>query len=771
MPRVARMSMALAFGLAGASLFVYEVVWVRQASLLFGVSVYAYAAVVTAFLGGGALGNWFFGRIVDRIPSLVLFASLQVAVAGLALVTLAVFEGLRPVYASLAPTLGMDRAAITGLRIALSVVILCPSAFLMGGTLPVIGKWSERVRQATPGSAVAGLYAMETLGAAVGCAATALILLRYWPVPTAIYVAMAINALTALISLTVHWGRRSPNPAVAMAPIRWFRAPLRPGTSQSGAQDGRQRILWLYAGSGFVALGFQMVWSRILAIFTLDAVFSFAIVLTAFLTGLALGSGIGSRFLRRHSPSVHTFAKAQWLLALCGMGTVFLFYLMPLLSYEDLFGDYALGQAILFEFLLGLLALLPPTMVMGFLFPITVQLVAGGARTGLGAATGDASAANTLGAICGILAVTFLLVPFIGLQYTVWLLSGGSLLLGLGAVVPAIRSRRAWSWREMRMPGAVALCCLVGFAFHPPPYYLGFRQDPTEQMVFYEEGAETTVAVFHVPEHSYKVSFVDGRIEVPTDAVSMRAFRALGHLPALVHPGAERALMLSFGNGIATGSLDTHGIPAIEAVDLSREMMEAAELYWEENYNVSRSPRLELHVEDGRNFLLRTDRRYDIITTDATHPSNTSSWSLFTQEFYAGVAARLQPQGVFFQWLPFHSMQEEDYRKILRTFQSVFPHASLWYTGGSHSIMMATAEPFGVTELNTVLSRLTAHPLALADLESPERVRDYFTLNEDQWRLYAGEGTLSRDRHVFFAPSRDHVQEISLSLLAYRQVE
>ena len=172
--------------------------------------------------------------------------------------------------------------------------------------------------------------------------------------------------------------------------------------------------------------------------------------------------------------------------------------------------------------------------------------------------------------------------------------------------------------------GSLALALLL-VLLRPASLYLGFREGPSEHMIFYAEGVETTVAVFEVPENNFKVSFVNGRIEVPTDEISMRAFRMLGHLPALLRPDAQRALMLSFGNGIATGSLDTHAIPYIDAVDLSAEQFQAAELYWQENYNVLRSPRLHTHVEDGRNFLLQTPYRYDIITTDATHPSNTSS--------------------------------------------------------------------------------------------------------------------------------------------------
>jgi spermidine synthase len=285
-------------------------------------------------------------------------------------------------------------------------------------------------------------------------------------------------------------------------------------------------------------------------------------------------------------------------------------------------------------------------------------------------------------------------------------------------------------------------------------------------MVFYEEGVETTVAVFDVAEQNFKVSFVNGRIEVPTDDVSMRAFRLLGHLPPLLRPEARNALVLSFGNGIAAGSLDTHNIPVIDAVDLSSEMIEAAEVYWQENYNVLRSPRLNLRVEDARNFLLQTDEQYDIITTDATHPSNASSWALFTRQFYEQVAQRLAADGVFVQWLPFHSLLEADYKAILRTFQNVFPHATLWYTGGSHTFLVATPQELTEEDLMVTLIRNVDNQIIVDDLGSPFVIPHYWVWDEKELLIYAGPGPLVTDNDAFFLPSNAETEAIMATIQA-----
>lgn len=744
--------------LTGICALIQELIWVRQATLAFGLSVQAYAAVVVALLGGTALGSWLFARAMGRIHRpLLWFAGMQVILAGLALLTLLGLAQVRHLYAALAPGLGLEQGFVQALRLGLSVAVLSPIALLAGGSLPLLGRWAGQ-QDTQRGSVLVGrLYAWETVGAAVGCGGTALILLRMLPAGAAIWLAAGLHIVAGLLAL---WTHRTVSTETTGAST--FRRSG--GTSARSGQHRRGTwLLVAYGVSGAVALGYQVVWGRVLAVFTLDAVYSFAIVLTVFLMGLSIGSGMAARRLRRHQPSLAGFGHLQLWLAALGLATVFLFYLLPLVAYEDLFGTYRLGRAILFEFLLAVFILLPPTCLMGYLWPIVQHLAAADTDGNLGVSTGRVNAVNTLGAVAGVLATTFGLIPTAGLQGSLFLLATGSLLLGLAALV-GFSLRVADPIRNLRWPAAAAVLLLIGFVLRPPAVYLGFRQDPGEFMAFYAEGVDTTVAVFDVPESNIKVSFVNGRIEVPTDAISMQAFRALGHLPPLVREGAQSALMLSFGNGIATGSLDGHGIPHVDAVDLSREMLDAAEVYWEENHNVLHSPRVSLHVEDGRNFLLRTPHRYDIITADATHPANTSSWALFTHEFYESVANRLVPDGVFFQWLPFHSMSEEDFRLILRTFRTTFPHTVLWYTGGSHSIVMATPEPFGDADLQVLLARIDDMPRAREDLGGSAAVAVHFALDAEQLAAYVGEGDIVRDRQVFFAPVADRVIEIAESL-------
>jgi spermidine synthase len=189
-------------------------------------------------------------------------------------------------------------------------------------------------------------------------------------------------------------------------------------------------------------------------------------------------------------------------------------------------------------------------------------------------------------------------------------------------------------------------------------------------------------------------------------------------------------------------------------VDLSREMMEAAELYSRENYDVLRSPRLNLHVEDARNFLLKSDEPYDIITTDATHPVNASSWALFTREFYELVREQLAPGGVFMQWVPIHGLEDEDYRTILRTAREVFPEMTVWSTGAPHSYIVATVEPMTQTVFDAVLDRIDADPRVLRDLGDRWVVGGYLWMSGTALEDHLRGDRIATDNNAFFMPIR-----------------
>jgi len=758
-----RKSLLALFFLSGVSALIYEICWVRQATLTFGVSIYAYSAVLTAYMGGMALGGYLIGRQADRVARpLRLFAWLQVGMAGLGLLAPFALQGLTALYATAVRQLTPGLAALTALRLGMALLALTPPAVCIGATLPVMSRAYAR-HSGRVGRDVGGLYAANTLGSVLGCALTAVFLMRVLGLRETIFLAAAINLVVAAVAWRLtgsgHGQETGPSPKRTGPSPKAVRP--RPGptrarravTPPSPTPATLRFVLWAYALSGFVSLGYEVVWARIISLHTLGAIYSFSIMLAVYLSGLVVGSLIGTRWVeRRRATAVH-FGGLELGIGLLAILALFAFAQLPKLRLENFFAEYSAAADMAFEGLLSFITLFPVTVLIGAVFPVVSSLYTAEQATGVGLKVAQVTALNTAGSILGSLLTGFLIIPALGLQRSALVLAALNLGIGFAAVwcVNGWGTDKRIAWRRLAA-AAVLIVAIIAAVLLPPPRYLGYWQGIADQLIFYKEGVETTVAVFAPSAQNPKFSTVNGRVEVPTDVLSMRAFYLLGHLPPLLRPDARNGLMLSFGNGIATGALSTHQIPSIEVVELAPEMVQAAQTYAGENRNVLQYPGLRIHVEDARNFLLQTDRQYDVITTDATHPSNASSWTLFTSEFYRQVKGHLAPGGVFLQWVPLHSMAIADYLSVLRTFQSVFPNATLWYTGGSHTLVLATPEPLTEAGLEEALQAAYDNLAVLQDLGGPEQVARHWIMNSEQLREFAGQGDVVRDNDAFFLP-------------------
>jgi len=178
---------------------------------------------------------------------------------------------------------------------------------------------------------------------------------------------------------------------------------------------------------------------------------------------------------------------------------------------------------------------------------------------------------------------------------------------------------------------------------------------------------------------------------------------------------------------------------------------------------VLRYPGLRITIEDGRNYLLRSSERFDIITADATHPINSCSWALFTQEFYRLVRRRLAPGGVFMQWLPFHTLAAADYRDIIKTFSSVFPNTSLWYTSGTHTFLVATPRPLTRAEVAALDPRAAGRGVE-DDLGDLLPLTGAFLMDQSAVSSFVSSARIVTDDTAFFMPNVDDLDAIARSL-------
>ena len=724
------------FFFSGVSSLVYQVVWARMLTVVFGTTLLATSTVLSAFMAGLALGSYVLGRHIDRCKHpLRIFAALEVGIGLFALFFPSISANLGNAYGALVGLQGnfyLFSLARFGLCFAL---LLIPTA-LMGGTLPVMAKFAVR-RLGRLGGRVGQLYAVNTLGAVVGVLAATFGLMEGLGLQGTTQAIAVVNFLVAGAAWL--WGRQ-----------RAVDVGSGPAAKKTAHSD---RILWGvlvgFAISGFAALGYEVAWMRLLMVsFSFNSHYEFSIVLVAFLSGLSLGGWLGSRLLARRADLLSIFVGIQFLIGACGALSVLAFaHLSVLVEPIQRADSWWVSRTGVFFTAVAIMLL--PTVAMGVIFPLVGQIYTRQlARLGRG--IGDIGAVNSLGAVGGAFVTGFVLIPLLGTEWSVKVLAALNGLVGLTlALVSQQRKRLVWS-------GAAGLALLLVLV---PSDVLRRIAEPVavnRELVFYQEGAEGVITVEQQTDGFRKMA-LNGGGQVPTDYSSLQIFRLLGHLPLLLHPDPQEVLVVSLGGGIALGGAAQYEPRRITCVELVPEVIDAARLHFGEfNHHVLENPtawNIELVIDDGRNFLLSSRDTYQIITGDATHPTSADSWVLYTKEFYELCRAHLSTDGIMAQWLPFHGLPPDDYKTIVRTFQHVFPHATLWRSN-NYSIMVGTMQPQAIDW--ELLNEKMAPPRVHRSLENIDMGNAFALLNtlvmdEVALRRYVGEGPLNTDDHPYIS--------------------
>ncbi len=689
-----RSRLATAFFFSGFAGLVYQVVWTRILLLGFGVTTEAVATVVAAFMAGLALGSFGGGRIADRLPAqraFRLYALLEVGVAALCLLTPLVLGSFPDVFAAIERTLGANRVV----RALVAGAILLPPTALMGATLPILVRaWSAREPEL--GRTVGWLYGINTVGAVAGAFVSGFLLIATLGIHGTVFLAAAFNVVAAalvwrLASRLPAAGEAAPEPEGPVAAADEASGPPPPDSLS------RALLVASAAVSGAVALGLEVLWTRTIILTVGSSTQAVALMLTTFLAGIALGASIYARFASRLRSPAHFAALLQFTIAVASVLLLRIAGELPLL-YLALWEDIGRSSAglVLLRFLPAFVLMLGPTLLMGANLPALISTYGAG-RASVGREVGSLYAANTAGAIAGPLLVGLALLPAVGVDTSAAVIAGFGLAGGAAALLADLGALGRRTLLYVAFPVVIAIAIALMPAWDPLLMGRGLVYKPNAVMqlqyagqfdemmerstvLYYRDAPEATVLVFDTG-HENRIFVVNGRPEASTDPADMRNQYLLGHLPALLHRGpVYRGLVIALGSGMTAGCLALHA-EHVRVVELVADVVGAAALFAEWNYDAVADPRVEITIDDGRHFLLATDERFDVITVDPIHPSVAGSESLYSQDHYRLVAARLAPGGVAAQWLPLYQMGVEDARTIVATFASVFPDAQIWLNG------------------------------------------------------------------------------------------
>ncbi len=662
--------------LSGGAALVYQVLWVKQLSLVVGVEVYAVTTGISAFFAGLALGGLVFGRWADRLRRPVrLYAALELAVALLGIgTTLALAHAAGP-FARLEDQVGR-------LAWILPFALVGLPAFLMGGTLPVL------VRSLTPadgqmGEAGGRLYAANTAGAIAGTLLAAFVLLPLLGITGSACAAACLNLLAALGA----WLARRGDERLAQ-----------PAESTRMPRSAPARLaIALYCVAGGVALGYEVVWTQSIVQFMSTRAFAFSMVLATYLAGLVLGSALYARRADRIRDPWGLFGlliAAAGLLALLQIAGLGRWLVVAQTQVEMLVlqatGNELAGMCARFATAAVCVVFLPTTLL-GAAFPLALRLSVDSGHVGRD--VGTVVALNTLGGIIGVMLTGFLLVPGVGLVRTLVILAV------LAALVGAIA---AWRGADVgrRMRGAilaVAMATLVAGALTPPQRLAELLPGARNgQITYYEEGRGGTVAVVTQGRQGREFSrlYIQGVSNTGDAMPSLRYMRLQALLPLLIQRQEPRsALVIGFGTGITAGAMLRYpGLQRPVVAELLPEVLAAAPRF-KGNFDAVNDPRLDIRLRDGRRELLRSEERYDLVTLEPPPPSAAGVVNLYSRDFYQLAASRLNAGGIVAQWLPLPTQNLDDSRSLVRSFLDVFPHASLWTTEFHEMLLIGSLEP------------------------------------------------------------------------------
>lgn len=709
------------FFASGVAGLVYESIWAHDLRRFLGHAAFAQVLVLVIFMGGMAIGAALAARWTHRIARPLLAYALCEAIIGLAGL------GFHPFFVAttelardeLFGALGSP-AAVGAARWLVGAALITPQSILLGATFPLLATSAIRHAPGQRGAWIAGLYFINSLGAACGVLLNVFVLIPAVGLPGASMTAGAINlgVAAAAWALAKNLGGAAQT-AEPTATTTVSDCVSDEGPADGHVQRGTPRLLLLAAaGTGLASFLYEIGWIRMLTMVLGGSTHAFELMLSAFILGLAIGGWLIRRAIDRLDVPVRTLALLQLCMGAAAAAT------LPLYGSLYRLMDFALAALAttsegyvlfaLFSFLVCGLVMLPATVCAGTTLPlITVALLRGGQGE---RAVGRVYALNTLGSITGAALATFVVMPGLGLKWVVGL--GALVDVGIGWAL--LRSLGLPSLRGHARTLALSLTALVGqiasFSTLDPRlmasgvYRYGLQSAAAEQrpdIVYHRDGATSTVAVTRAddwvallnngkPEAALTLRPPDGELPFARELGDERTMVLLGTLPWVYgREDARTAANIGLGSGLTAHTLLGHSAPdvRVDSIEIEPAVVDAARAFRPNVDRLFDDPRSRIHIGDARTHFATFDSRFDLIISEPSNPWVSGVAGLFSVAFYRDAARHLSENGVLVQWVHIYEISPALVASIIRAIREVFPHLHIHHLDGGDLALVASAAP------------------------------------------------------------------------------
>ena len=738
---------------SGCAALIYEIVWFQLLQLVIGSSVVSLGVLLGTFMGGMCLGSLLLPRAVSpRHHPLRVYATLEF---GIGLIGLLILWGM-PLIGGIYTAWAGPGVAGLFVRGIVAAICLLPPTLLMGATLPAVARWVETTPQGV--SWLGFFYGGNIAGAVIGSLTAGFYLLRVYDTAVATYVAVALNFLVAAIGFLIS----------RMVPAGASQPAAAPAVRVTGA-TGAWAIYVAIGLSGATALAAEVIWTRILSLLFGATVYTFSLILAVFLIGLGIGSSLGAaigRGLRR--PRV-ALGICQALLCAAIAWTAYVttqslpfWPINPSLAITPWF-------TMQLDLVLCLWAVLPAAILWGASFPLALASVA---SPGQDAArlVGGVYAANTVGAIVGSLAASFVLVAWIGSQHAQQVLIVTSLVSALlvlaWGVADQERMSNAAQWLTTGglIAGAAVAVLLARSVPEVPGVLIAYgrytaTRNGQDKIIYKDEGMTASVAVSEMPNGVLNYHNA-GKIQASSQPEDMRLQRMLGHLTTLLPASAKRVVVIGCGAGVTAGAVSID--PAVEyetIAEIEPLVPRVVSTYFAaHNFDVVRNPKVHIQIDDGRHYVATLRGKFDALTSDPLDPWVKGAAMLYTREFFEDVKAHLNPGGVVTLFVQLYESNTEAVKSEIGTFFEAFPNGMVF--GNTNNGVGYDLVLFGQVEPTTInLDAIDAR------LKQPEYAKVAQSLREigfnsavDLFSTYAGNASdlkpwlkdapINRDRNL-----------------------
>jgi spermidine synthase/MFS family permease/tetratricopeptide (TPR) repeat protein len=493
-----------------------------------------------------------------------------------------------------------------------------------------------------------------------------------------------------------------------------------------------------FGASGAIAMMYEVAWTRALLMIVGSTTYAFTCMLSSFLIGIFLGSWYASRHVDRMKHALPWFAACQLVLGAVGLAVLFGFNYVPYLSVvvtAQEWGNHELAQFA--RFALSGLVLLPISLFFGATFPLVVKACATD-LTAVGKSVGTLYSANTLGAIVGAFVSGFVVVPCIGVEKTLVLCAGGSILIGLFVLtvaqnkVPkvalaavmaitvgitgwAIQSSTTKVWDQLALLDIQTLRRTFrwkGVSEQVPPYpeWLS-KLHSTIKLLCYYDGACGTAGVYEASRNHWRSLLTNGHVDASYGDQHTQVL--LAALPLAVYPQARDICVVGWGSGVTVGVAGKWKNANVTAIEIEPVVVDASRYFSKINYEPYNNKQIGLEKNDGRNYLLATDRKFDLIISEPSNPWQSGVCNLFTKEFFESSKRSLRPDGVFSLWLQINEISPKNVLRILSALHSVYPYVMPMQTKLGDFAVLASARPIqiGRNNVNLVLKDAVMGPI------------------------------------------------------------